>query len=228
MKLRDLLPDALAIDARARRDRHRRRHRRQPQGQAGRPVRRDCGRQGRRRAFRADRPRRPARPRSWPSSAADGAAGGSRLRSGRTTRGARLALAAARILSAPAADDRAPSPAPAARRRSPPSRARSGPRSAIRRASIGTVGVVSPQARDLRLADHARSGRATTARSTNWRGEGVTHLAIEASSHGLDQHRLDGVRVAAGAFTNLTRDHLDYHPTHRGLSRGQAAAVRAI
>src|SRR5262249_3080872 len=43
--------------------------------------------------------------------------------------------------------------------------------------------------------------------------EGVTHLAIEASSHGLDQRRLDGVRVAAGGFTNLSRDHLDYHPT---------------
>jgi UDP-N-acetylmuramoyl-L-alanyl-D-glutamate--2,6-diaminopimelate ligase len=39
----------------------------------------------------------------------------------------------------------------------------------------------------------------------------VDHLALEASSHGLDQCRLDGVRVAAGAFTNLTRDHLDYH-----------------
>ena len=51
------------------------------------------------------------------------------------------------------------------------------------------------------------------ARSTNLAGEGVTHLALEASSHGLDQHRLDGVRVAAGAFTNLSRDHLDYHPT---------------
>src|SRR5262249_40372001 len=34
-----------------------------------------------------------------------------------------------------------------------------------------------------------------------------------ASSHGLDQHRLDGLRVAAGGFTNLSRDHLDYHPT---------------
>jgi UDP-N-acetylmuramoyl-L-alanyl-D-glutamate--2,6-diaminopimelate ligase len=44
-------------------------------------------------------------------------------------------------------------------------------------------------------------------------GEGVTHLALEASSHGLDQHRLDGVRIAAGAFTNLSRDHLDYHAT---------------
>jgi UDP-N-acetylmuramoyl-L-alanyl-D-glutamate--2,6-diaminopimelate ligase len=40
---------------------------------------------------------------------------------------------------------------------------------------------------------------------------GVEHAAMEASSHGLDQFRLDGVRLAAGAFTNLTRDHLDYH-----------------
>ncbi len=44
-------------------------------------------------------------------------------------------------------------------------------------------------------------------------GRGVTHLSIEASSHGLIQHRLDGLRVKAAAFTNLTRDHLDYHPT---------------
>ncbi len=40
---------------------------------------------------------------------------------------------------------------------------------------------------------------------------GVDHLALEASSHGLDQYRLDGVRVSAAGFTNLTRDHLDYH-----------------
>jgi UDP-N-acetylmuramoyl-L-alanyl-D-glutamate--2,6-diaminopimelate ligase len=40
---------------------------------------------------------------------------------------------------------------------------------------------------------------------------GVTHAAMEASSHGLDQRRLDGVRVEAGAFTNLSQDHLDYH-----------------
>lgn len=43
--------------------------------------------------------------------------------------------------------------------------------------------------------------------------EGITHGALEASSHGLDQHRLDGVRIAAAAFTNLGRDHMDYHPT---------------
>src|SRR5204862_2825073 len=42
--------------------------------------------------------------------------------------------------------------------------------------------------------------------------DGVTHLAFEASSHGLDQFRLDGVRIAAGGFTNLSRDHMDYHP----------------
>lgn len=42
---------------------------------------------------------------------------------------------------------------------------------------------------------------------------GIDHLAMEASSHGLDQHRLDGVNIAAAAFTNLTRDHLDYHET---------------
>ena len=48
---------------------------------------------------------------------------------------------------------------------------------------------------------------------------GIQHAAMEASSHGLDQFRLDGVRLAAGAFTNLTRDHLDYH--------GSEAAYRA-
>jgi UDP-N-acetylmuramoyl-L-alanyl-D-glutamate--2,6-diaminopimelate ligase len=41
--------------------------------------------------------------------------------------------------------------------------------------------------------------------------EGVTHTAFEASSHGLDQYRTEGPRVAAAAFTNLSRDHLDYH-----------------
>ncbi|MDJ0931147.1 UDP-N-acetylmuramoyl-L-alanyl-D-glutamate--2,6-diaminopimelate ligase [Breoghania sp.] len=43
--------------------------------------------------------------------------------------------------------------------------------------------------------------------------DGVTHAALEASSHGLDQRRLDGVVLKAAAFTNLGRDHLDYHPS---------------
>jgi UDP-N-acetylmuramoyl-L-alanyl-D-glutamate--2,6-diaminopimelate ligase len=42
---------------------------------------------------------------------------------------------------------------------------------------------------------------------------GVQHVALEASSHGLEQHRLDGLRISAAGFTNLTRDHLDYHGT---------------
>jgi UDP-N-acetylmuramoyl-L-alanyl-D-glutamate--2,6-diaminopimelate ligase len=79
-----------------------------------------------------------------------------------------------------------------------------------RAASVGTLGIVSPGlARDAGLttpdpvALHA--DLATLAR------EGVTHVAVEASSHGLDQHRLDGLGLAAAAFTNLTHEHLDYH-----------------
>ncbi len=44
-------------------------------------------------------------------------------------------------------------------------------------------------------------------------GDGITHCSMEASSHGLDQRRLDGVRLSVAGFTNLGRDHLDYHPT---------------
>src|SRR5882757_8491064 len=79
-------------------------------------------------------------------------------------------------------------------------------------ASIGTVGLVSPTREvygSLTTPDPVALHRSLHELA----GEGVTHLAIEASSHGLDQHRLDGVRVAAGGFTNLSRDHLDYHPT---------------
>jgi UDP-N-acetylmuramoyl-L-alanyl-D-glutamate--2,6-diaminopimelate ligase len=42
---------------------------------------------------------------------------------------------------------------------------------------------------------------------------GIDHAVLEASSHGLDQYRLDGIRIVAAAFTNLTQDHLDYHKT---------------
>jgi UDP-N-acetylmuramoyl-L-alanyl-D-glutamate--2,6-diaminopimelate ligase len=79
-------------------------------------------------------------------------------------------------------------------------------------ASIGTVGVVSPKGEkygSLTTPDPVDLHRTLDQLA----GDGITHLALEASSHGLDQHRLDGVRIAAGAFTNLSRDHLDYHPT---------------
>ena len=79
-------------------------------------------------------------------------------------------------------------------------------------ASIGTIGVVAP--------DGAVYGSLTTPDPIELHqtldrlsDAGVTHLAIEASSHGLHQHRLDGLRVKVGAFTNITRDHLDYHQT---------------
>jgi UDP-N-acetylmuramoyl-L-alanyl-D-glutamate--2,6-diaminopimelate ligase len=79
-----------------------------------------------------------------------------------------------------------------------------------RAASLGTLGLVSP--------DERRAGSLTTPDPVGLHRDlsalaqdGVDHLAIEASSHGLAQFRLDGVAVAAAAFTNLTRDHLDYH-----------------
>jgi len=81
-----------------------------------------------------------------------------------------------------------------------------------RAASIGTIGVVSPRGAtygSLTTPDPVALHRTLDALA----GDEVTHLAIEASSHGLDQHRLDGLKIAAGAFTNITRDHLDYHPS---------------
>ncbi|MFN5996545.1 MAG: UDP-N-acetylmuramoyl-L-alanyl-D-glutamate--2,6-diaminopimelate ligase [Paracoccaceae bacterium] len=51
---------------------------------------------------------------------------------------------------------------------------------------------------------------------------GVTHAAMEASSHGIDQRRLDGVRLRAGGFTNLTQDHLDYHKTMEAYFEAKA------
>jgi UDP-N-acetylmuramoyl-L-alanyl-D-glutamate--2,6-diaminopimelate ligase len=78
-------------------------------------------------------------------------------------------------------------------------------------ASIGTVGVVSPK-REVYGSLTTPDPVALHGTLDELAGEGVTHLALEASSHGLDQFRLDGVRVSAGAFTNLSRDHLDYHP----------------
>jgi UDP-N-acetylmuramoyl-L-alanyl-D-glutamate--2,6-diaminopimelate ligase len=78
-------------------------------------------------------------------------------------------------------------------------------------ASVGTIGVVSPKRNvygSLTTPDPVALQRSLDELA----GDGVTHLALEASSHGLDQFRLDGVRVSAAGFTNLSRDHMDYHP----------------
>ena len=86
----------------------------------------------------------------------------------------------------------------------------------IRAASLGTLGIRGLEIEALR---NAKLTSMTTpdmvslmATLADIAASGVDHLAMEASSHGLSQYRLDGVKVRAAAFTNLTRDHLDYHP----------------
>ena len=91
-------------------------------------------------------------------------------------------------------------------------------------ASIGTIGVVSRPLTvygSLTTPDPIALHELLDRLAAN----GVTHLAIEASSHGLDQKRLDGVRLAAGAFTNLTRDHMDYHATVEDYLAAKLQAV---
>src|SRR3979490_1997322 len=78
-------------------------------------------------------------------------------------------------------------------------------------ATIGTIGLVSPN-RTIYGSLTTPDPIALHPHLHETAGEGVTHLAFEASSHGLDQYRLRGRRISAGAFTNLSRDHMDYHP----------------
>ncbi|HKX92977.1 MAG TPA: UDP-N-acetylmuramoyl-L-alanyl-D-glutamate--2,6-diaminopimelate ligase [Sphingomicrobium sp.] len=81
-----------------------------------------------------------------------------------------------------------------------------------RSASIGTLGVTTSD-------DQVKTGLTTPdivtflSNMAGLRRMGITHVAYEASSHGLDQHRAEGVPLAAAAFTNFSRDHLDYHPS---------------
>ncbi len=79
-------------------------------------------------------------------------------------------------------------------------------------ASLGTLGIIGP--------GFVRAGSLTTPDPVTLHRElaelaraGVDRVALEASSHGLEQYRLDGLAISIGAFTNLSRDHLDYHPT---------------
>ncbi len=79
-----------------------------------------------------------------------------------------------------------------------------------RAASLGTLGAIGPSGA-IDLGHTTPDPAAIHAALTQLADEGVTHVALEASSHGLEQHRIDGLRFAAAAFTNLTQDHLDYH-----------------
>ncbi|HET7316604.1 MAG TPA: UDP-N-acetylmuramoyl-L-alanyl-D-glutamate--2,6-diaminopimelate ligase, partial [Sphingomicrobium sp.] len=81
-----------------------------------------------------------------------------------------------------------------------------------RSASIGTLGVTTSD-------DQVKTGLTTPdivtflSNMAGLKRMGIDHVAYEASSHGLDQYRAEGVPIAAAAFTNFSRDHLDYHPS---------------
>ncbi len=94
-------------------------------------------------------------------------------------------------------------------------------------ASLGTLGVMT----DAGLAEGALTTPGPVELHKMLAGlaaDGITHLAMEASSHGLDQYRLDGVALLAGAFTNLGRDHMDYHPTVEAYFNAKMRMVREL
>ncbi|MER8803157.1 UDP-N-acetylmuramoyl-L-alanyl-D-glutamate--2,6-diaminopimelate ligase [Mesorhizobium sp. M0018] len=94
-------------------------------------------------------------------------------------------------------------------------------------ASIGTTGVVAPGRNEygsLTTPDPVALHRLLKELAQ----AGVTHASMEASSHGLDQRRLDGVKLAAGGFTNLGRDHMDYHPTVEDYHRAKLRLFDAL
>jgi UDP-N-acetylmuramoyl-L-alanyl-D-glutamate--2,6-diaminopimelate ligase len=89
-----------------------------------------------------------------------------------------------------------------------------------RSASFGTVGVVTDS--KTRPLSHTTPDPVEIHRIlAELAGEGIERVAFEASSHGLAQYRVDGVKLKAAGFTNLTRDHLDYHPTFEAYEQAK-------
>ena len=94
-------------------------------------------------------------------------------------------------------------------------------------ASLGTIGIDAP-------SGHVPLGHTTPdpvrlhAELARLKHEGVDHLALEASSHGLDQYRLDGVKISACGFTNITRDHLDYHASFENYLSAKLRLFREL
>ncbi|MCI4646143.1 MAG: UDP-N-acetylmuramoyl-L-alanyl-D-glutamate--2,6-diaminopimelate ligase [Hyphomonadaceae bacterium] len=82
----------------------------------------------------------------------------------------------------------------------------------LKAASLGTLGAIGP-AGVVDLGHTTPDPVAVHETLATLARQGVSHMAMEASSHGLEQRRLDGVKLAGVAFTNFTQDHLDYHPT---------------
>jgi UDP-N-acetylmuramoyl-L-alanyl-D-glutamate--2,6-diaminopimelate ligase len=91
-----------------------------------------------------------------------------------------------------------------------------------RAASLGTLGVI---AEGVAPVETLTTPDAVTLANTlaGLAAQGVSHVALEASSHGIEQSRLDGLKLQAAGFTNLTRDHLDYHG---GMEAYRAAKLR--
>ena len=92
----------------------------------------------------------------------------------------------------------------------------------LKAASMGTLGAIGPNG-SIDLGHTTPDPVAIHATLQSLAQDGVTHAAMEASSHGLAQYRLDAVNLAGVAFTNLTQDHLDYHDT---MDEYRAAKVR--
>jgi UDP-N-acetylmuramoyl-L-alanyl-D-glutamate--2,6-diaminopimelate ligase len=94
-------------------------------------------------------------------------------------------------------------------------------------ASLGTLGLIAPgfdPGPGLTTPDPVSLAETLAGLARH----GISRAAIEASSHGLDQFRLDGVKLAAAAFTNLTRDHLDYHGTLEAYRRAKLRLFEAL
>lgn len=90
-------------------------------------------------------------------------------------------------------------------------------------ASIGTLGVIAGDGAKLFEATHTTPDAIALHRwLSEMAAQGVSHACLEASSHGLDQYRLHGVRLEAAAFTNIARDHLDYHHTEEAYFAAKA------
>ncbi|MBL4906307.1 MAG: UDP-N-acetylmuramoyl-L-alanyl-D-glutamate--2,6-diaminopimelate ligase, partial [Sneathiella sp.] len=97
----------------------------------------------------------------------------------------------------------------------------------LKSASIGTLGIVT-QEKTSPL--HYTSPEPVLLHQTlkELQDVGITHVALEASSHGLDQFRLDAVKVKVAAFTNLTRDHLDYHENSEVYLKAKLGLVSRV
>jgi UDP-N-acetylmuramoyl-L-alanyl-D-glutamate--2,6-diaminopimelate ligase len=100
-------------------------------------------------------------------------------------------------------------------------------RAGLKAASLGTLGAIGPAGKiDI---GHTTPDPVTVHETlAALAAQGVTHCAMEASSHGLEQHRLDGVDLAAVGFLNFTQDHLDYHGSMDAYLESKLRLFRAL